>query len=98
MDTMSSWQSMSVAEAKRRFSELLDRVASGERFLVTRRGRPAAALCPPGEAAAVDEPAHLGLLAFAGVLAEWPEFDEIMRDVVASRADEEAPPAPRFEP
>lgn len=85
---------MSVAEAKRRFSELLDRVASGERFVVTRRGRPAAALCPPVDAARVDEPEHLGLLAFAGALGEWPEFDAIMRDVVASRKKAGTRPAP----
>lgn len=30
-----------VAEAKRRFSELLDRVAGGEHIVVARRGRPA---------------------------------------------------------
>jgi prevent-host-death family protein len=77
---------MNVADAKRRFSELLDRVAQGERFVVTRRGMPAAALVPPVDAALRQEPARLGLLAFAGVLAEWPEFDEVMRDVVARRA------------
>jgi prevent-host-death family protein len=85
MHEMSSSRSMNVADAKRRFSELLDRVAGGERFVVTRRGRPAAALVPPGEASLRDEPAQLGLLAFVGVLAEWPEFDEIVRDVVADR-------------
>ena len=77
-------ESLNVADAKRRFSELLDRVAAGERFVVTRRGKPTAALVPPAEARD-DGPEHVGLLPFVGALAEWPEFDEIMRDVVASR-------------
>lgn len=85
---------MNVADTKRHFSELLDRVAQGERFVVTRRGRPAAALVPPGDAAVRDEPARLGLLAFVGVLAEWPEFDEVMRNVVAGRARAGTRPAP----
>lgn len=82
---MSSSRSMNVADAKRRFSELLDRVADGERFVVTRRGRPAAALVPPAAGALAEEPERLGLLAFVGALAEWPEFDDAMRDVVAGR-------------
>lgn len=45
-----------VAEAKRRFSDLLGRVAyGGETILITRRGRPMARLVPVGQ----DEPAHL---------------------------------------
>jgi prevent-host-death family protein len=40
-------ESVGTAEAKRRFSEWVDRVGEGERFLVSRRGRPAVALVPP---------------------------------------------------
>ena len=85
---------MNVADAKRRFSELLDRVAGGEWFVVTRRGRPAAALVPPTEGGRPEEPARLGLLAFVGALGDWPELDEIMRDIVASRARAGTRPAP----
>jgi prevent-host-death family protein len=35
-----------MAETKRRFSELLDRVARGETIAITRRGVPAAMLVP----------------------------------------------------
>ncbi len=35
-----------VYEAKTKFSELLDRVAKGERFVITRHGVPVAALEP----------------------------------------------------
>lgn len=41
--------SLNVAEAKRRFSELLGRVGyGGARVLITRRGRPMAELVAPG--------------------------------------------------
>lgn len=35
-------------EAKTHLSELLDRVAKGERILITNRGKPVAVLIPPG--------------------------------------------------
>ena len=37
-------ETINVAEAKSRFSELLSRAASGERFIIQRRERPVAAL------------------------------------------------------
>jgi prevent-host-death family protein len=40
---------INVAEAKSRFSELLSRAASGERFIIQRRERPVAALIGAGE-------------------------------------------------
>lgn len=48
---MAQERSFNVAEAKRRFSDLLGRVAyGGETILITRRGRPMAKLVPLGEA------------------------------------------------
>jgi prevent-host-death family protein len=41
--------SINVAEAKSRFSELVSRAASGERFLIRRRERPAAVLISTAE-------------------------------------------------
>jgi prevent-host-death family protein len=77
---------MGVAEAKRRFSELLDRVADGERIVVERRGVPAVVLVPPHEdAAAGARPAPLGFASLAGALAKLPELDEILSDVAAAR-------------
>lgn len=88
-------QSLSVADAKRRFSELLDRVASGERLVVTRRGKPAVALVPP-DAIPVGVPngAPTGFAALAGCLADVEGFDETMREVVASRQSAGDRPAP----
>lgn len=86
---------LGVAEAKRRFAELLDRVRDGERVVVTRRGRPVAVLVPPtDEAVAAEEPTYLGLAAFAGALSDWPEFEETMAEVIASRKHAGQRPAP----
>ena len=89
-----------VAEAKRRFSELLARAAfAGERFLIERRGKPIAALIgledllylealsPRGtepEAEAEAEEPQ-GLLAAAGAFADYEDFEAIMEEAVAGR-------------
>ena len=73
---------VSVAEAKARLSELLARVARGERFIVTKRGSAAAALVPVDQAVPPSR-RPLGLAAFAGALADWDDLpgavDEIYR-------------------
>jgi prevent-host-death family protein len=72
--------SLNVAEAKRRFSELLGQVAYGRaRILITRRGRPMAELAPPGSAGSGG-----GLSEVAGWLdADSPFFSAI--DAVVER-------------
>lgn len=42
-------ENFNVAEAKSRFSELISRAASGERFIIQRRERPVAVLIGAGE-------------------------------------------------
>jgi antitoxin (DNA-binding transcriptional repressor) of toxin-antitoxin stability system len=77
---------MGVAEAKRRFSELIDRIDEGERFVVSRRGRPAVVLAPPTPDAmrgAAQRP--IGLAAVAGALADWDDLDETVHDIYAAR-------------
>lgn len=84
-----------VAEAKRRFSELLDRVADGERIVVARRGQPAVVLVPPHEAAGSGaRPAPLGFASLAGALAELPEHDALLEDVAGARSGAEDRPPP----
>lgn len=85
-----------VAIAKARFSELLDRVSRGERFLVVRHGRPAAALVPPGEAPAT-RPTPAGLAGLAGVLADWEELEAVMDDIYAARRRARDRPVPTFD-
>jgi prevent-host-death family protein len=76
---------VSVAEAKRRFSELIDRVGRGERFVVSRRGRPAIGLVPPGEVAAGHSAPPTGLLAIAGALADWDQLDDVIAEIYVAR-------------
>jgi len=84
-----------VAEAKRRFSELLDRVANGERIVVSRRGRPAVVLVPPHqESEAGARPAPLGFASLAGALADMPEPDAFLDDIAAVRHGTKDRPAP----
>lgn len=77
---------LGVAEAKRRFSELIDRVGEGERFIVARHGRPAVALVAPSEQSMrVADQQPIGLAAVAGALAEWDDLDEVVADIYAAR-------------
>ncbi len=87
-----------VSEAKRRFSELLDRVADGERIVVERRGRPAVVLVPPHEdTAGGARPAPLGFASLAGALADLPELDEFLEDVAAARSGAKDRPGPNLD-
>ncbi len=74
--------SISVANAKRSFSDLLGRVAyGGETILITRRGRPMARLGPVE--LEEREPLDLGR---RGFLDNDDPFFEIVEEVVAARA------------
>ena len=86
---------LGVAEAKRRFSELLDRVAAGERVVVQRRGEAAVVLVPAtAEALERAGPAPLGLAAGAGALADWEDLDAVVEEIYAARAASVDRPAP----
>jgi prevent-host-death family protein len=74
---------LGVAEARKRFSELIERVVRGERLHVTRRGKLVVALVPAAEGHA-RYPAD-GLAAIAGALADWKELDAVVSDIYASR-------------
>ena len=73
---------VSVAEAKKHFSELLGRVAyGGERIVISKRGRPMAILVPP-----VQPQAERSLSGIEGWLEEDDPFFEIMDQIVRKRA------------
>jgi prevent-host-death family protein len=75
---------LGVADAKARFSELLERVARGERFVVSRRGKPAVALVPPDQAAA--RPRNpVGLAGVAGALADWDDLEQVVEQIYQAR-------------
>ena len=88
-------ESVGTAEAKRRFSELVDRVGAGERFLVSRRGRPAVALVPP-TAELFETPGEppSGLAALAGALAGWEDLEQAVGEIYAARRGSADRPAP----
>lgn len=84
-----------VADAKRRFSELLDRVGAGERIVVARRGKPAVALVPPDETiAGGPRAAPTGFAAIAGTLADWEELERVSDDIQATRRMGRSRPEP----
>jgi len=87
-------QKLSVADAKRRFSELIDRVGRGERITVTRRGKPAVALVPPELADEAGDGRPVGLAAVAGALANWTELDDVVAEIYASRRGSKDRPVP----
>jgi prevent-host-death family protein len=77
-----------VADAKRRFAELADRVGRGESFLVLNRGQPVLALVPPQRVAGDADEQPLGLAAFAAALdGEWDTIDDDMAAVIAARSE-----------
>lgn len=88
-------QNLGTAEAKRRFSELVDRVGEGERFVVSRRGRPAVVLVPPA-AELLDAPSQPpgGLATIAGALADWDDLEETVKEIYAARRGSGDRPAP----
>jgi prevent-host-death family protein len=90
-----SFESVGTAEAKRRFSELVDRVGTGERFVVSRRGRPVVVLVPPtADAIETPRPTPTGLAAIAGALAEWDELDSVVAEIYEARRDSTDRPPP----
>lgn len=93
----SAAESLGTAEAKRRFSELVDRVGDGERFLVSRRGRPAVALVPPApDLLEAPAPPPSGLAALAGALADWEDLDVVVEEIYAARRASTDRPAPEL--
>lgn len=88
-------ETIGVAEAKRRFSELLDRVRRGERFVIARRGRPEVALVPAAESSG-PRAAPKGMLSLVGLFADWgeAEVEEMVREIYSSRRRAKDRPPP----
>jgi prevent-host-death family protein len=88
---------IALAEAKAHFSELIDRASRGERFLVLRHGRPAAALVPaPSDPEPEPVRSPAGLASLAGIV-DWEDFPAVMDEVIAGRQLERSRPAPTFD-
>jgi prevent-host-death family protein len=79
---------LGVGEAKKRFSELMSRVAyKRERFLIERRGRPMVALVSAEDLECLEhEPvAPKGLLAAVGAWADYEEIDQLVENIYRQR-------------
>lgn len=93
---MSLTERISVAEAKRRFADVLGEVRyRGRRFIVERNGTPMAALVPLDELAP-EPPSRGGFLALIGEFADAPEYADALREAVESRREQGSRPAPRL--
>ncbi len=81
-------QTLSVGEAKKRFSEIMSRVIyKRERFIISRRGKAMAALVSSDDLEKLEkEPcAPKGLLAAVGAWADFEEIDQMIDDIYRQR-------------
>ena len=81
-------KNLSVADAKKHFSELMGRVAyNKERFLIERHGKPMAALVSTEDLAHLErEPkAPQGLLAAVGACADFEDWDLFIENIYRQR-------------
>ena len=89
---------ISVAEAKRRFADVLGTVRyRGERYVVERNGTPMAALVPVADLQETDAAAKRpGFLALVGAFEDEPRYAESLADAVRGRRTQRSRPAPRL--
>ncbi|HEX5141846.1 MAG TPA: type II toxin-antitoxin system prevent-host-death family antitoxin [Dehalococcoidia bacterium] len=90
---------VSLAEAKAKFSALVDDVRrTSRRYLIERHGRPAAAVVSVEDLAKLESdalgPAPAGALALVGVWSDVEDeaIDEFLDDVLRSRAEDTGRP------
>ena len=90
-------ETFGVAEAKRRFGELLDRVARGEHFVIERRGKAAVALVRPEEVPPDRTPPH-GVMSLLGLFSDWSQeqAEEMVGDIYRERRRAKDRPAPNL--
>ena len=81
---------VSVAEAKREFSEIVSRVSlRGERFIIERRGKPMAVLVSVEDMRTLElaskEKKRNGLLAAVGAWADYSKLDNLVQHIYEAR-------------
>lgn len=70
-------KTLSIAEAKSRFSELVSRAGSGERLVIERRKRPVAVVVAPEDLARLERAAELGF----DLARALGQSEEILRQI-----------------
>src|SRR3990172_3380166 len=81
---------VSVADEKRDFSDLMSRVAlRGERFIIERKGKAMAALVNVEDLGKLEtlpkDTGKKGLLAAVGAWEDYPQLDQLVKDLYAAR-------------
>lgn len=90
-------RALSVAEAKRRFSDVLGAIHHrGERVVVERRGRPIAAIVPLDDLARLEGESARGVLALVGAFGDAKNLPRILDEVVRTRGHQRRRPAPKL--
>lgn len=90
-------QVISVAEAKRRFSDVLGSVRyRGERYVVERNGTPMAAIVPLSDIEQHVEQPRSGFLALVGAFTDAPEYAETLDATARDRRRQRSRPAPEI--
>ena len=89
---------ISVAEAKRRFADVLGTVRyQGQRYVVERNGTPMAALVPVADLHEIDGAVERpGFLALVGAFEDEPSYAESLAEAVSGRRTQRSRPAPRL--
>ncbi len=89
----------SIADAKAHFTDCITTAEAGERVVLTRHGKPVAALVSMADLALLEKAAanspQAGLAGLIGAWDEDEEFTNIMQSVIASRTGPR--PLPRWE-
>lgn len=89
-------KSVSVAEAKSQFADMLAKVKhTGERVIIERRGRPIAALVPLADLDRLEEGRSVGLLGLVGALPDSEAYARAIDETVSERKRERTRRVPR---
>lgn len=95
---MAEIKSISVAEAKRTFADVLGAVRyHGERFVVERNGTPMAALVPISDLPRTEQSPAAGLLGLVGSFTDAPEYADELQRAVSARHTQRSRRAPMLQ-
>ena len=90
-------KSLSVGEAKRRFSDVVGAVRhGGQRFVIERRGTPVAAIVPVDDLATLEGKGSRGVLGLVGAFRDAKALPRILDEVMRTRSGQRARPAPKL--
>ena len=82
-------KTVSVAEAKRRFADVVGAVRhGGQRFVIERRGTPVAAIVPVEDLVALEGNGSRGVLGLVGAFRDAKDLPSILDGVVRTRSSQ----------